>query len=476
MAKDGITITGADLYAGMADSRYFGIADIRNLDITSTPGAVTISPRMTKESGTVVTNLIKHWAKNPITGDVYAVDNAGQAYKRSSAGAWSTISGFIGSSVLGCAIYKDYFYVACNSGSNTAIQKYGPLSSTPSWSSAVINTGNLTNENCPMLVSPADILYIGTNQYVAQIAGSTITEGVLVIPSKYNISTLSQIGTRVYAGVSNSENNSLLFPWNRVDINPDIPIPMNGVGVKQAKAVGNLIYAHCGLGGTINVTNGASVSEIKRINAFNAYPVAPFSVNPNAIDSFNGGLLIGIGKTATADDQSPVGIFYYKDKGEKYKAWQYFIPSHGLDGSGGQVCQIGAVLALSDTQFIASWYDGTNYGVDIFDTSRVYTGYSAWFTSPLYNTGGVVDQQAKLRVEFAFAKDLEPEHGIKIQYRSQTDEDWTDLGTWDGTTKPGSSEGYFSFGHSKTKLQLKVSLTGSSSTNHTPELLWISIK
>ena len=477
MAKnEGIKISGLDLYAGMADSQYLGVADIRNLDITSTPGVIKVAPRLIKESANTVTGLIKHWAVNPATGTVYAVDDNGQAYKR-TAGTWSTISGYTGASVKGCAVFKDYFYVGGNSGSNTVVQKYGPLSGTPSWSSAIINTGNTTTENTPMLVSPADILYIGTNNYIAQTDGSTITEAVLVVPSKFSIISLEQVGTKVYAGVAqaNGSTVSLIFPWDRVNVNPDIPIPVNGAGIKQMKAMGNLLYVHSGINGIINVTNGASAEEIKHLNAFNKSPLASFSVNPGAIDIMNGGLLIGIGKTATANDQSPVGVFYYKNKGSKYKAWQYFIPSHGLDGGENEVCQIGAVLATNDSSFIVSWYDGSNYGVDSFTTSRLYDGYTAYFVSAMYNINEVLDKGAMKRVEFQFAKPLKYGDGIKIEYRSLANEDWTELGTWDYATNGASSSGHFPFGYSKERLQLRVSLNASNLSSESLELLSVSV-
>jgi len=476
MAKEGIRISGLDLYAGMADSQYLGVADIRNLDITSTPGVIKVAPRLIKESANTVTGLIKHWAVNPATGTVYAVDDNGQAYKR-TAGTWSTISGYTGASVKGCAVFKDYFYVGGNSGSNTVVQKYGPLSGTPSWSSAIINTGNTTTENTPMLVSPADILYIGTNNYVAKTDGSTITEAVLVVPSKFSIISLEQVGTKVYAGVAqaNGSTVSLIFPWDRVNVNPDIPIPVNGAGIKQMKAMGNLLYVHSGLGGTINVTNGASAEEIKHLNAFNKSPLASFSVNPGAIDIMNGGLLIGIGKTATAGDQSPVGVFYYKNKGGKYKSWQYFIPSHDLDGGANQVCQIGAVMAVNDNSFIVSWYDGSNYGVDLFNTSRLYDGYTAYFISAMYQVNEVLEKGASYRVEFMFAKPLQESEGIKIEYRELANDSWTTLGTWDYATHGASSSGYFPFGYSKERVQFKVSLTTNSSLSTSPELLSVSV-
>lgn len=476
--KDYITITGSDLYKGMADSAYFGISEIRNMDITTTPGIAKIAPKMTKVSGNVVTQLITCWDTDPVSGTVWAMGESGQCY-RYSAGTWSTVSGFTGSSVKGAIVYKDYFIVACNSGSNTAVQKYGPLSGSPAWSSSVINTGSTTSENVPMLVSPVDILYMGTNQYVASMTSPTgsVTEGICVIPSKYQITTLDQVGTTVMIGTKQSLGGTIsyVFPWDRVNINPNIPIPLNGAGVRQSKALGNILYAVSGNGGTVNVTNGSSAQEIKRLSMFNASPNDSIRLEPSAISVMNGGLLIGAGKTATSDDQRPVGIFYYKDNGPSAKAWSYFVPSHGLDGSAGQACRVGAVLGIGDAQFLASWYDGTNYGVDLFDTTRRYDSYSAYFVSPVWQVNNVVDKTALSRIEFKFAKKLAVSQGIRIEYRESIEDSWTLLGTWDYATNGASRDGFMSFGYSKPDLQVRVSLTTGTSNDLTPELVSLTI-
>ena len=51
----------------IADSYYFG----RSIDVRSEPHHVTILPRTIKESGTVVTDLIKWGDSYDITGDFY---------------------------------------------------------------------------------------------------------------------------------------------------------------------------------------------------------------------------------------------------------------------------------------------------------------------------------------------------------------------------------------------------------------------
>jgi hypothetical protein len=63
------------------DGYYFG----RSIDVRSEPHHISILPRTIKESGTVVTDLIKWGDVYTDTLDTYLYGNAGNFYKRTSA-------------------------------------------------------------------------------------------------------------------------------------------------------------------------------------------------------------------------------------------------------------------------------------------------------------------------------------------------------------------------------------------------------
>lgn len=493
MAKaTSLTISGVDLYAGMQDSSYLGVADIRNLDITSTPGLIKIAPLLTKESSNIIIGLIKYWDVDPATGTVWAIDTSGNGYKR-VAGTWSTVSALNISSCIGLKVWKNYVFITRNVSSTTTVTTYGPLSGSPAAVTWQTLNNVSTNLNAPMFVGKNDILYFASNQYIGQtteVAGktfdptdsstyifsdATVSNAKLLLASKYNIIGMAQVGTRMYIGVqlgSLSLGSIPIFPWDMVSSLPDVPITIGQPSIQQITETNNLLYINAGVFGNISVSNGSSVQEIKRLNQWNASPLDGFQISPTGIDSFNNGVLIGLGKTATADNVSPVGVFFYKDKGGKDKAWCYFIPSHGFDGSANQAVQVGAILGGLG---LISWFDGTNYGVDRIDNTRCYQNYSAYFTSPLWQINQVLDKTALTRVEFKFAKPLVSSQGLKIEYRECVNDSWTTLGIWDYATYSATRNGYFTFGYSKPELQIKVSLTTGSSNNDTPELIYVTV-
>lgn len=90
MAKQAIVIT--DNSGGQADSDKQGIAHSfaysRHIDFRKNPNLITILPKTTKESGTVVTALIVEMIQLP-SGKMVAIDESGGVYVRTTAGSWS---------------------------------------------------------------------------------------------------------------------------------------------------------------------------------------------------------------------------------------------------------------------------------------------------------------------------------------------------------------------------------------------------
>ena len=80
---------------GIAQSPHVGFGDVRNLDITTIPGIARLNNLLAKKSGSVVTNFVQWFRKDPVTPtSVYALDNAGQVYKSTDSGDnWATVAG-----------------------------------------------------------------------------------------------------------------------------------------------------------------------------------------------------------------------------------------------------------------------------------------------------------------------------------------------------------------------------------------------
>lgn len=104
-----------------------GYAFGRSVDVRSNPNHVTLLPKTIKESGTVVTDLIK-WAKTvPSLLETYMYGNTGNIYKRTSAGSYSFLHQVPESHGNGMSYFGEDNFIYYTS--DKVIGRYGPLGS-----------------------------------------------------------------------------------------------------------------------------------------------------------------------------------------------------------------------------------------------------------------------------------------------------------------------------------------------------------
>ena len=115
---------------GQADSDKLGVrgsfAEGKGLDIHSEPGLLKCNQKLKKESETIVVDFAR-FAVACSDGDSYWFGDTGKIYKR-SAGTW-TLTHTATGAILGAIEFDDYIYYA----TATALGRYGPISSTPTW-------------------------------------------------------------------------------------------------------------------------------------------------------------------------------------------------------------------------------------------------------------------------------------------------------------------------------------------------------
>lgn len=108
---------------GLKGSFRFG----QGLDYKSDPDSLTGLRKLTKDSGSTVTDMIK-WIVTEGTNTWFYGDT-GKVYKRTTGGVWSLEKTVSSSSGNGMAVFDDHLYVT----SDKALHRYGPLSGTPVW-------------------------------------------------------------------------------------------------------------------------------------------------------------------------------------------------------------------------------------------------------------------------------------------------------------------------------------------------------
>src|SRR3990172_6979886 len=120
-------INGIASYEAEGTEDSFSFA--RSIDHRTDPTSFKLLPKTIKESGTVVTDLIK-WAEI-VSGTSYMVGDTGNFYKRTSAGSYSLLRAIASNSGNGLGYFAedDYVYYP----SDKVIGRYGPVGGTPSF-------------------------------------------------------------------------------------------------------------------------------------------------------------------------------------------------------------------------------------------------------------------------------------------------------------------------------------------------------
>ena len=193
MARQLLTIN--QFYRGISPSNklgdvgYFNFA--QNMDIYSEPTSVTLNPKTVKESGTVVTGLIKWFVEGePYDFNLYAVDENGAIYQRTSLGVWSIIQSTANCVGQGLGMFSDYLYYV----QNTQIGRYGPLSGVPSFTD---NWQTGLNDTSVFGFAPFKAFRagfaVGNENDLAWYDGSVWTQNRITLPIGFHIRSLEVV-------------------------------------------------------------------------------------------------------------------------------------------------------------------------------------------------------------------------------------------------------------------------------------------
>ncbi|HEX9059154.1 MAG TPA: LamG-like jellyroll fold domain-containing protein [Clostridia bacterium] len=159
------------------------------LDTRTDPYALTLLPATQKESGSVITDLLKFADMTPYKLDTYAIGDGGNLYKRTSSGTWSLLGTAASSHGNGLQYFygDDYVYYTQDS----TIGRYGPTQGTPTLQNDFLTTmgSTPTNTNSLALASASSQYATAANAASLQITGS------LTLEAYVNLTTLPAAGS-----------------------------------------------------------------------------------------------------------------------------------------------------------------------------------------------------------------------------------------------------------------------------------------
>lgn len=491
--------------SGIASSPHTGFGDVRNLDLFELPGIVKLN-NILAPVGTSITDTIKWIVRDPVTNggaNFYAVDGSGDVYVSTDTGASFAALGTqptAGGEGQGLAIWKDHLFCA----RETALDVYGPLSSSPNWNSGFKTDLTSDLEWHPMLPSKLDDkLYIGSGRYMAtlaEVAGETFLDddtdtyawsggdssnNALDLPQNYRIKCLAELGNNIMMGTwvanttvgKNIKDNKIadIFTWDGQDTDYGNPIQMTENGVNAMINIGGNLYILAGIDGNIYKSNGVQAWKIGEIpisvaDTSGGKYLVPY---PGAIINFKGKLFFGMSATEEDDFEmrDGVGIYSLTETSNGNILNLEHVISDEVYGSANPTI-IGALLGVGRDQLIAGWRNNTSYDIDLTTTtSFAYTtAYSGYFESRLRDVGTTLNRRKYNAMEFVLAKELTDTEGIRVKFRINLTDSFTTIGTYLGTD---IGSGNTSFRTEEInipeceQIQVRVELLGTSTT--TPE-------
>lgn len=494
MAETKLTIQAPT--QGISQSPFTGYGDVRQLDIFTLPGIAKLNNLTAKKSGSTVVTRVNWMVKNPATpAEVYALDDGGKVYKSTDSGAtWALMTGFgAGGAGQGMAIWKNYLFVArataidvCGDGTATGITN---ANWSNSWAGLTLTTDALWH---PMLVSKNDNkLYIGAGIYVSsvdEVTGQTFAPGTpatytataqaLDLPPNYRIKCMEELGNNLMLGTWQGTNVydirvADIFPWDRSASSFGQPIVINEFGVHAMLNIGNALVVLAGIDGQVFISGGVGATPIAQI----PQSIADISNNkyidfyPGAIANWKEKVYFGVSSGGSATTIAGMGVYSLTRTARGNILINEHLISTGNDGSG-ETIKIGALLPVTRDNMLIGWADDTTYGIDNITTSSFATSYGGYFESPMYRVG-TSDQTRKFQqVEINLARPLRTNEGIKLSYRSDLSQSYTDFITWDFATYAGELSHTTTltkptYNIPKSELiQIKVSITGTTTTPH----------
>jgi hypothetical protein len=316
----------------------------------------------------------------------------------------------------------------------------------------------------------------------ATSATYTWTQQALDLPSNYKIKCMEELGNNLMSGtwMSSGEANlkvADIFPWDRNSPSFLEPLKLNENGVHAMLNINNILYILAGITGKVFSSNGVQVAPLAQIPTYvtDYESIGYYLFYPGAIMNHKGRLFFGIGNDSTG---GIMGVFSLNGNLLNLEN----LISTGNDGSTSSI-QIGALLSTGYVSYLIGWKDGTSYGID--SILYRYTGYGAYAESPLYPVGTPLAKRGFSQLEFQLVRPLATGQGIKIKYRTNLTDSFTELGTYiysgtvTSTTKVIGARTSF---NDTAKIpdcefiQIRVELTTGENSNTTPELKTIILR
>lgn len=511
---------------GIAQSPHEGFADMRNVVIDKDRGVAQINWKTAAVATTVVGDIIK-WFIQDDTSEItaqnanrfrtfYAITNDGRLLRSANTtdatvgDTWTNFSSGYGRGE-GLSAWKDHIIVAHSPGGTAALSAYGPLSTSPVWSTAFVSLyfngdpNNFSVFYCPIIKGQDDILYIGDGRYIdalQEVSGQNFTAGtsstftwgtaVLDLPENYKIKNLAELGTDLMAGTwkgSTPEQPQAkvadIFPWDRISDSFRLPVREEENGIQWQINIGNVVYYQAGVEGKIFATNGSSSRLVRQLPRHltgldDSKLIHSF---PGAVMKHKGKLYFAIASSQDSGNELSGGVGVYSiDLETGALIMENQLSTGTTGGIGSNAPRITAIYPINRNQYLIGYNDaaiggGQIYGIDKVSNTERYTNYVARIDSQYFSVGTKNKPAPFSELEFELAEPLRTGEGIRFSYRTDLRSGFTSIRTFDFAT-----DGAIQIGNTDFKvtteggMQIRTEMTTGANSTTTISLKRIIVR
>lgn len=349
---------------GIADSDYNGaknsVADMLGFDIHSEPGVMKVNQALTLDSASTITEAISAMVQ-PGDGNTYLFGSStGKIWSRDNTGTYTLVATNANGATYGAEVYKGFIYYF-------SVSQVGRVAVGAAWStrndSYAAAGGTIDRPTCIL----NDVLYFGCGTTVGQIDTGTVTVSALALPTGFTVTALGQMGTDLLIGtqISVSPFQAQIFRWNTWSVSFTNSEPIPEQKVYAFLPMLNFVLVQAGMVGNIYIYNGASLDVYKNVRLNSAaLGTAAAHMRYNACLNFGGKALFGFSllySLARANRNYP------------------FVLNKEIGISTGNlttalITSMVQISVIGGNIFLVAWQDGSNFGVDRYDTTAKYTG------------------------------------------------------------------------------------------------------
>lgn len=455
MDKNGI-ITITEPQKGVAMSAILGTEAIIGCEIFDEPGILKIQNATEEDSSPINSSITMDGV--PLA-DVTAVKTTGLSFRTVVTESGQVVSGPNANYLLSnesygwdaCVWSGDFTVVSYSSGGVGQIgviyhDDYGG----ETWFGGKITSLD-ANHYIKLIMGKDGYMYFTNGNNLGRITNISISLGVVTVTSVSTISsgfvlpknsygvTMATLGDKLLIGTQqgNTYGVRAQYPyasiviWDYVSANADNIIEINENGINAMVSNKNQVYFSAGNDGNIYVTDGVNYQKIKRL-PYNiaGMNVAPSWVYPNAMCiNQRGNLLVGLSANYDASNKNTTGVWEIG----LMQNYPTHLPFFSRDGNLGDISNIrfGSVRVLDDTSIGFGVQSGTSFELSKTSSTTVNSGYTARWRTSAYIVGNARNKKTFEQLEFLLSKPLSSNQGVKISFRTNLQDSYTEIDTWE---------------------------------------------